>query len=173
MAGKDTMQIAEIEQDLQRRIEESREWLASDRLGSLYELQVRGFPCKAEPIMFLDDLGRKERHGVRFRLEIVTRGGTYESFLDVRIKPTASMAKGGKSIANASYIVIYAVNLGTKAPALVCYEYLEIPENYERTLPLSIEECYRHWLNVALKHKNHSKLFQEGYRKRIQENHPD
>jgi hypothetical protein len=162
------MQIAEVEQDLQRRIEESRDWLASERPGSIFELQIREFPCKAEPVMFLDDPRRKERHGVRFRLEILARGGTYESFLDVRIKPNASRAKDKKAVANPPYIVSYVVNPETKVTDEITHDHLEIPENYERTLPLSIENWYCHWLNVAFKHKNHKKFFQSEFRRRIE-----
>jgi len=161
------MQIAEVEQDLQRRIEESRGWLATDRPGQISELQIRGFPCTAEPVMFLDDPHRKERHGVRFRLEIVAKGGAYESFLEVRVKPNASMAKDKKTVANPSYVVSYVVNPETKVTDEITHDHLEIPENYERTLPLSIKEWYGHWLKMALKHKNHSKLFQPEFRRKI------
>lgn len=162
------MKIAEVEQDLQRRIEESRDWLASERHGSISELQIRGFPCKAEPVMFLDDPPRKERHGVRFRLEIVVKGGTYESFLDVRIKPNVSMAEDLKAVANPPYVVSYVVNPETKVTDEITHDHLEIPQNYERTLPLSIEDWYQHWLNVALKHKNHNKFFQSEFRRRVE-----
>jgi hypothetical protein len=164
------MKNAEVEQDLQRRIQESRNWLNSDELGSIEGLQIRGFPCTAEPVMFLDNPRRKERHGVRFRLEMVTPRGTYESFLEVRIKPTWSLAKDGKSVANPPYIVSYLVNPETRATDEITHDHLETPENYMRTLPLSIEEWYHHWLNVAFRHKNHSKFFQPDHRRRIEGN---
>jgi hypothetical protein len=63
------MKIAQVEQDLQRRIEESRDWLASVRPGSISELQIREFPSKAEPVIFLDDPRRKERRGAGFDLK--------------------------------------------------------------------------------------------------------
>jgi hypothetical protein len=162
------MQNAEVEQDLQRRIQESRDWLDSDKLGLIAGLQIRGYPCKAEPVMFLDSPRRKERHGVRFRLEIVSPRGTYESFIEVRVRPISSMTKDQKSVANLPYIVSYVVNPETKATDEITHDHLEIPENYERTLPLSIEEWYSHWLNVALRNKNHSKIFQSEFRRRIQ-----
>ena len=161
------MKNSEIEEDLQRRIQESRDWLGSDKPGSIAGLQIRGFPCKAEPVLFLDSPRRKERHGVRFRLEIISPRGAYESFVEVRVKPISSMAKDKKSVANPPYIVSYVVNRETKATEEITHDHLEIPESYERTLPLSIEEWYSHWLNVALRHKNHSKIFQSEFRRRI------
>jgi len=161
------MQNSEVEQDLQRRIKESRDWLDSEELDSIARLQIRGYPCQAEPVMSLDSPRRKERYGVRFRLEIVSPRGTYESFVEVRIKPTSSMAKDRKSVANPPYVVSYILNPETKATDEITHDHLEIPENYERTLPLSIEDWYTHWLNVALRHKNHSKIFQPDFRRRI------
>lgn len=161
------MKNAGVEQDLQRRIQESRDWLDSQEPGSLEGLKIRGFSSKADPIAFLDDPGRKERHGVRFRLEIVSPRGTFESFVDVRIKPTSSMTKDGKSVANPPYVVSYLINPETRAAEEITHDHLEIPENYEKSLPLSIEEWYQHWLKTALKHKNHSKLFQPEFRRKI------
>jgi len=82
--------------------------------------------------------------------------------------PTSSMAKDQKSAAKLPYIVSYVVNPETKVTNEITPDHLEIPENYERTLQLSIEEWYRHWLNVAFKHRNHKKFFQPEFGRKIE-----
>ena len=119
-------------------MDESKEWIESGGIDPILGLKVRNFPCKAEPVMFLDDPGREEQNGVRFRVETLTR----QLFTDIRIKPTPSMSKDKESVANPPYIVTYAEDRKTGKPVLITYENLEIPEVYKKTLPLSIQEWY-------------------------------
>ena len=57
--GNLSMKTVDVEQDLQRRVDESREWMESGVIEPILGLKVRNFPCKAEPVMFLDDPGRE------------------------------------------------------------------------------------------------------------------
>lgn len=159
------MQTVDLEQDLQDRIDQSTAWLESGELSPILGLRLRSYPCSAEPIKFIDDRAREEKHGIKFRLEWVGASkDRYESFIEVRIKPSPSKSRDGKSIANPPYIVTYAVNPETgKRDEMTC-EHLEIPESYRKTLPLSIKEWYAHWLDLALRHKNVSKIFRDKQR---------
>jgi hypothetical protein len=157
------MDIASVEKDLQRRINESREWLKSNKLELISGLKIRTFPCHVKPVKFLDDPHWVERHGVRFRLEFVTPSGTYESYVDVRIKDTRSMSKkDSKSVANSPYIASYAYDQDQKTPKpklLITYEHIDNTRIYKESLNLPIEEWYRDWLFKALRHKDDSNIF--------------
>ena len=109
--------------------------------------------------MFLDYSHLKTRNGVRFRLEFKTDRGTFESFVDVRIKATRSMSKDGKSVANPPYVISYALDLETKKDEPISWENIENTRVYKKTLSLSIDEWYKDWLFKALIHKNVSKIF--------------
>lgn len=153
------MDMASVEKDLRRRINQSSEWIESGRTSLISDLQIRKFPCKAEPVKFLDYRNRVERYGIRFRLEFITSQGSYESFVDILIKDTRSMSKDEKSIANPPYIVIYALNHETQKTELISYEYLENTQVYKKSLSQSIEEWYKDWLFKTLRHdKNVSKI---------------
>jgi len=159
------MEMEDVEKDLQRRINQSREWLESGGADLISGLKIRDYPCQAEPTEFLDDPQREERHGIRFRLEYVTDRATFESFVDVRIKATRSLSKDGQTVANAPYIVIYVLNNEKQKSEIINYEYLENTIVYKNSLSLDIKEYYKDYLFKALRHKNVFKIFK--FRKEI------
>ena len=157
------MDMAGVEKDLERRINQSREWLQSGEIALISGLKIRKYPCQIEPVKFLDRPGKKTRYGIRFRLEFITERGTFESFVEVRIQPTRSMSKDGESIANPPYIDTYAFCQETQKDAEIMWENLQNTKIYEGTVNLSIQEWYIIWLRKTLFHKNVSKIF--GFKK--------
>jgi len=150
------MDMASLERDLQRRITQSRKWLASDNLPLISGLKIRNYPCTAKPENFLHYPTRKERYGVRFRLEFFT-SRTYEAIIDILIKPNHSESETPPW--SLPYIISYVVNPETGAKKPITYDYLQNPVVYAKTLSQSIEEWYKDWLSKALAHKNVAKIF--------------
>ena len=55
------MQIEDIEADLRRRVEETRDWLNSEDLPKIEGLEARGTPCLATAIALISE-PKLDRH---------------------------------------------------------------------------------------------------------------
>ena len=146
------MELADIEKDLRHRIDQSRKWLESNISGPILGLQLRTYPCKAEPLSFLDDATRKERHGVAFRIEWDRSSrDLYECVIELRINPTACLRRDGKT--EYPYIEMYVVIEGVDVSKPGKGDSTTIslkPSNYGPTLQLEIQEWWRWWVDEAL-----------------------
>lgn len=54
------MKIEDIEEDLKKRIDQTRNWLADVESPVVDDLEARGTPCKATAIELINDTSRKE-----------------------------------------------------------------------------------------------------------------
>jgi hypothetical protein len=150
------MDMTSVEKDLQRRIDQSREWL-SGKPALITDLKIRNYPCQVEPVKFLDDPHMKARHGVLFRLEFVTERGTFEAYVETRIMPTRSIRKDEEL--DPPFVCCSAFNPETKKRDLITWDFVQNIDFYKRNLDTPIEEWYKGWLFKALIHKKVSKIF--------------
>jgi hypothetical protein len=121
------------------------------------DLKIRKYPCLIEPVKFLDDQSVKARHGVLFRLEFVTERGTFEAYVETRIKPTQSIRKDGDM--DPPFVCCNAFNPETKKRDPITWDFVQNVDFYKRNIDTPIEEWYKGWLFKALIHKKNSKIF--------------
>ena len=151
------MNMASVEKDLQRRIDQSREWL-SGKPTLITGLKIRKYTCLIEPVKFLTSRTMKTS-GVLFRLEFVTERGTFEAYVEIRIMPTRSTPKDKEKGPDPPFLDAYAFNPETEKRDLITWDYINNTLFYKKTLDAPIEEWYEGWLFKALEHKNASKIF--------------
>jgi hypothetical protein len=150
------MDIVEIEKDLQRRIDQSREWL-SGKPAPITGLKVRDYSCLAIPISFHD---HRKTSGVRFRIEFTTEQAKREVYVDIDIMPIRSVPTDEEKKPGAPFVDGFVVcDPKTKKRDLIAYDPITNTTYYERTIDLSIEEWYKGWLFKTLIHKGVSKIF--------------
>jgi hypothetical protein len=152
------MDTFQVETDLSRRIDQSRDWLAEDP-GSLTGFKFRKDTIwEALPVVFLDDRKRVEQHGVRFRFYVVNYSRKIEVEIDVRIHPKEEVKEEGVS---PPYVVTYVVDQLTGADVEITHRDLVHPSLYKDLMGLSIEDWYRYWIERAIKHKKASKILRK------------
>ena len=140
------MEPEDVEKHLKLRIEQSREWFQQGLPDPILGLQMRGFPCNAQPLEFIDDPSRVERYGVKFRLEwIGSSKDTCECLIEIRIRPTWYVKKDGSK--DRPYIITRVVDPETKKAVDPGCHIPYVQENYvEQTSQFSIRDWYHRWL---------------------------
>lgn len=93
-----------ITQTLEQFIDQTKAWLAEPGAHVVEDLKIRKFPTVAEPLATLDDSHRKERHGIRFRLNWEGSSGPGAAELELRIDPYGAPPKNGP------YVIFYIKN---------------------------------------------------------------
>lgn len=151
------MDMAIIEKELQRRINQSEEWLQSAKAGLITGLNIRSYPCQVKPIKFLEDQRMKARHGVLFRLEFSTQRGQFEAYVETRIMPFKSLRKDGNY--DYPFVACYSLNTETNKRDLITWDFVQNINFIENNKNKPIEEWYKGWLFKALIHKNVAKIF--------------
>lgn len=150
------MDLASVEKDLQRRIDQSREWL-SGKLAPITGLNIRSYPCLAVPVRFID---YRKSSGVLFRLEFTTPSGTFEAYVEIDIMPTRSVPKNKEKKPDPPFVAgSVVVDPETKKRDLIAWDFINNTLFYKKTVDLSIEEWYKGWLFKNLNHQNVAKIF--------------
>lgn len=148
------MRSVDIEQDLARRIEESKEWV--DDPTAVKGLHVRGKPAHATPLSFLDSPHRPDSNGVEFELDI--EGAEHQSVIvHVRIKPMWTAGKEGTD--SPPYVMVYVIHSGTGSEDLLWHDVVDNAELYPKLAELPLDQWYGVWLNRALAAKANYKIF--------------
>lgn len=156
------MDMASVEKDLQRRIDQSREWL-SGKPAPITGLKIRSNACLAVPVKFID---YPKTSGVQFRLEFTTPRGTFEAYVEIVLMPTRSVPKNKDNEPEPPFVDGYVVvDPSNKKKVLIAYDRINNTVFYKRTVDLPIEEWYKIWLSKNLNHPNVAKIFD--YKKEI------
>jgi hypothetical protein len=155
------MEMSQVVGDLHQRIEQSRHWLDSSHAPMTGFKFRSDSPWTAEPIEFLDDLGRVERHGVGFLFSVDDPARDIKARLNVRIKPDLTP---GAEINETPYVVVYVVDQTTGADETIKWFHIDIPSSYEKLIDSSIEDWYRQWLEKALDQGKSGKILRPGMR---------
>ena len=90
------MDTSQVEQDLNLRIEQSREWV-DERVrqpSRISAFEITRWTAIARE--FLDDKGRVERHGVKFDFVLDDPAKTLKVQLCIRIKPELTEGEKGR-----------------------------------------------------------------------------
>lgn len=145
------MQIEDIEVDFRRQVEETRSLFGGTDLPVVEGLEARGTPCIARAIELINDTGRKESDGVRFRLEFGRPDRRYSATVEVRIKAESSLTKDGSGIANGPYVALYVLEIDSGKGILSFFEQFENVDAYFRTIDDPIEAWYAKWLRRLLR----------------------
>jgi len=144
------------------RINESIKWAEMNFPGDMDDVKVRAYGCSAKAIKLLDDPGRKEQYGVRFRMSWES-DKQYYSDVDVRIEP-----KGYKG-ENGPYVVVYILtneNVGDEIHhATVTKKYIDV---YGIGSDIPIQKFYHHWLSILKRDEYDRKIFM--YKKSFSKN---
>lgn len=148
------MDTARVEQDLNGRIQQSREWLLNKSLP-IVNIKYRERIFTATPVALLDDPSRVERHGVAFRLSLDDQSKNISVLLKIRIKPEATIGVKGDS---SPYVVIYIANQTSGRDEEMPHQDMIMSASYRDMVGLSIEEWYRRWISLALS-SNGGKIF--------------
>lgn len=151
------MDLESVEKDLQRRIDQSREWL-SGKPAPITGLKIRKYPCIVKPVKFLTSQTMKTS-GVLFRLEFVTEGGAREAYVEIRIMPTRSKPTDQEKDPEPPFVDVHAFYPETKERDLITWDPINNTLFYKRTLDMPIEKWYEGWLLKAMNHKDDAKLF--------------
>ena len=150
------MNTEAISEELHKRIEISREWLASSDSKKIHDLTIRRYPCTATAMSFIDDPNRKERHGIMCKLEFTDKDKTYRSNIEVRIMPDPVEPNPDSSAEPTAYVVIYVLGSGGAGDAITWYNFSI--SNLRKDV--NIEDWYRVWIQKALDHKKSKKVFE-------------
>ena len=153
------MRIEDIEADLERRIEETQDWLNRESSPEISGLEARGTSCTATVIALISDPKRKESDGVRFRLEYGTESKRYESQAEVRIKASPSGSSDGQGIANGPYVAVYVLDVESGTGLLSFFDQFDNADVYFRSADSTIEEWYTGWLRRLLRQERGNIIF--------------
>lgn len=148
------MDTSQVEQDLARRIEQSKAWVEVER-AVIEDLSFWNHQWTAVAREFLDDPGRVERHGVKFDFVLNDSTKTLKVQLCIRIKPELTE---GKKKDSPPFVVIYVVNQTTKVEECVAFHKIAIASSYEDLVHLPIDEWYRRWIKFALGSESKKKI---------------
>ncbi len=153
------MQIEDIEKDLEHRVEETTRWLESDDALVIDGLEARNTPCRATAIELINDKRRKERNGVKFKLEFGKLDRRYSAVVEVRIKSTSSVTRHGSGLANGPYVAVYVVDPDNQKGDLSYFEHFEDAEAYFGAPDDPIQEWYKKWLRRLLRLQKGTTVF--------------
>ncbi len=150
------MDYLPFETELQRRIDQSRQWLATNPDDAI-DIRFRDYSWTARPIAFLDSPQRVERYGVGFELTLNNEVLAVKVRLNVRIQPKPNL----EATFNLSpYVVIYAVDQNTHADDAITWVNIDSEHSLQQLAGLSIAQWHQHWLQWALNGRNTGKVFE-------------
>ena len=141
------MKLDGVCKDLESRITQGRDWLASGGDLEIGGLEIRGLPCDALLADSVDSPNRVEKAGLSFLVKVASPKKTVRFQLVIRIKPQVSP---GDTPSSLPYVAIYLVNQASGLEELVSHYHWRTEEQYEPWSQLTIHEWYKAWIARVL-----------------------
>ena len=157
------MDLKAVSQDLDARAASGKQWLESG-VGLVFPgPALRKFPTSIELVEFLDSPKRAERFGLGFEVSVQAPEQLISFQINIRIKPHMT---DGPKLDSHPYVVSYVVDQIYRTEALICFDRIIDPKNYDSAMLLTVQEWYLRWLELALD-RGGGKFFQPEARKQL------